>query len=173
MANTGILLASNTLGSDTASVQFTGLSQTYNDLLIIASVQDSHTGINDYATLQVAFNVGGSAVGSSMLKMLNNTVSASTSSSDGVCKIDYIYTAAVGTGRFSPVQIYIPNYIATTKRVITATASIMRGTTPYGMGSVVSYYNDTTTAISSITFTSSISSLKSGSSFYIYGIKNT
>lgn len=186
MANTYMLIASNVLSSPTSSVTFSSIPSTYTDLVLkISAKASAATGSTaDFAALQ--FNGSTSSVWSGTVINGNGATASSSRSPanqvyDGDAAIfPYVPggAASVTANSFSNGEVYIPNYAST---------SLIK---PYGIFNVIDN-NQASTAIftrahaSLFNSTSAISSIKivtsgggatnydTGSSFYLYGIKNS
>ena len=175
MANpTMTLISSQTLGGTTASVTFSSIPSTYNDLKLVVSAR------GDTAAYPVAINLklnGDTATNYSYTNLLgNSSVTSSTrASSQTVDAIQHVDGASATASTFGSWEIYIPNYNST-------------GSKPF-FGIDVIETNDITAAhaeiqanahlyrgasgISSITFTPSSGNFVQYSDFYLYGIKNS
>jgi len=187
MATTYILIASSVLSSTAPSVTFSSIPQTYTDLLLKISAKASGaTGSTaDYAALQ--FNGSTSSVWSGTV--LNGTGAAANSARSPANQVyngdaaifPYVPggAASVTANSFSNGEVYIPNYASTS------------AVKPYSIFNVIDN-NQASTAIFTrahatlFNSTSAISSIKIevsgsgstnpydiGSSFYLYGIKNS
>jgi hypothetical protein len=162
------LIASTTLSSGQSTITFSGIPQTYTDLSLRMSQKSNDTYFmlmrfngnsgNLYTTLYfgnfgTAFRGGG----------VENTY-------------EIIGFNQVGqTNMFSNDEIYIPNYSSTTITKETHAHAVTVNNT----NSQIYLYNsgnlfNSTTAISSISlFNGGSTNLLTGSSFYLYGIKNS
>ena len=175
MANpTMTLISSQTLGGTTASVTFSSIPSTYNDLKLVVSAR------GDTAAYPVAINLklnSDTATNYSYTNLLgNSSVTSSTrASSQTVDAIQHVDGASATASTFGSWEIYIPNYNST-------------GSKPF-FGIDVVETNDNTAAhaeiqanahlyrgasgISSITLTPNSGNFVQYSDFYLYGIKNS
>jgi hypothetical protein len=175
MANpTMTLISSQTLGGTTASVTFSSIPSTYNDLKLVVSAR------GDTAAYPVAINLklnSDTATNYSYTNLLGNssTVLSTRASSQTVDAISNVDGASATASTFGAWEIYIPNYTST-------------GSKPF-FGIDVVETNDTTAAhaeiqanahlyrgasgISSITLTPSSGNFVQYSTFTLYGIKNS
>ena len=175
MANpTMTLISSQTLGGTTASVTFSSIPSTYNDLKLVVSAR------GDAAAYPVAINLklnSDTATNYSYTNLLGNSSAASSTraSSQTVDAIPNVDGASATASTFGSWEIYIPNYNST-------------GSKPF-FGIDVVETNDATAAhaeiqanahlyrgasgISSITLTPSSGNFVQYSDFYLYGIKNS
>jgi hypothetical protein len=175
MANTYTIIDKAILGSDQASVSFTGLSaysSDYTDLKVVLSARTDRAFSVD--ALGYYYNSDTTSARYTG-KQLTGTGATTQSTSYNPSNDEGIYvsgnTATAST--FGNGEIYIPNaYGSKQKSSSVDGVSENNGTTAYAsMGA--SLYNQTT-AISSIHFVPITGTvIKSGSSFYLYGIKNS
>jgi hypothetical protein len=173
MANTYTLIASNTLSSSAASVTFSSIPNTYTDLVLRFSAR------TDAATLdrEVRLNFN-----SDTTTLYSNTVLRGTNTSTSSFR-DLNATFTIGgrvpgstatSNTFSSQEIYIPSYIASQNKP-TSLFSVREDNvalaTNFALVSAGLYRS--TTAISSIQLSLSADNFASGSSFFLYGIKNS
>jgi hypothetical protein len=172
MPVTYTLIASNVLGSDTASVTFSAIPATYTDLVLRASVRTSRSTSSDQ--LKITFN-GDTATNYSYRTLLGD---GSAASSNGIGTVSssinyYVDGNTSVSNAFGSTEIYIPNYLAAANKpfsgfsvqetdissaIMTAVASLWRNT-----AAITSIEIDQVTGPNFLT----------GSSFYLYGIKNS
>lgn len=173
MANTFTLIGSNTTSTG-SSVTFSGISSTYTDLLLMISARTTYT-LDPYAPLNVTFN----SISSGYSEKVGygspaNGTSGRSDGSSGNSQFQYMYvdsnTATSNT--FATVEIYIPNYAGSNAKNISYEYNPENNSanTNFGVGTGL---NTSTAAITSITISAAGQSFVSGSSFYLYGIKNS
>jgi hypothetical protein len=98
----------------------------------------------------------------------SNRTTATTGSS-----IYDINGAGSTSNTFANIEIYIPNYTVSAAKPISAfTAAENNASTPATVGANAILFNNTA-AVTSLTFLRTGQNLLSGSSFYLYGIKNS
>jgi hypothetical protein len=172
MATTYQLLSSNTLTSTAASVTFSSISQAYTDLVIKCMVRDTTAGSFNGSSL---ISTNGSATysrtdirgdGASV------TSAAATAGSYFFPNRNTINSAGNTANAFSYIEIYVPNYTSTTAKQIGSFAINETDAITAYLFTTAGLQITTTPAISSITIAAA-SLFTSGSSFYIYGIKNS
>lgn len=168
-------LAKNNLTSSQSSVVFSAIPQTYTDLYIVCSVRNTGgtTGTN-YIRMQA--NSATNEFSGRYLEGYGNSLTGS-----GYTQNDPYMTQLYGnvlngatSNTFGYVEIYIPNYAGSTAKPISATgiSENNNATASWGVDVVASLYNSTS-AITSLTFTPTGNSFASNSSFHLYGIKNS
>jgi hypothetical protein len=173
MANTYTLISSNTLTSDTTSVTLNSIPQTYTDLVIkYAARTDGGGSVGD--TCLVTFN-SDTATNYSRVSIRGDGSTATSFISSNATSIT-LHTYVNGSGgtanTFASVELYISNYTATSSRPISvANAQENNSTTAYVYGGASLYRGSS--GISSINWSAPGSLFLTGSSFYLYGIKNS
>jgi hypothetical protein len=175
MANTFTLLGSSVLESNTASVSFSSISNAYTDLVLRFSVRDTGSG-GTTATLVVRFN-GDSTSKYSYSHLMTNTAAVtsggSTAGTSGDLN-DAINGNTSTASTLSSGEIYIPKYTSTAGKPYSAfTVTETNGVASNdAMQKWFANLYTGASAISSITLTTAYS-FATGSSFYLYGIKNS
>jgi hypothetical protein len=175
MANSALtLISSQTLGGTTASVTFSSIPTTYNDLKLVVSAR------GDTAAYPVAINLklnSDTATNYSYTNLLGNSSASSSTraSSQTVDAIPNVNGASATASTFGSWEMYFPNYNST-------------GSKPF-FGIDVIETNDTTAAhaeiqtnahlyrgasgITRIDLTPASGNFVQYSTFYLYGIKNS
>jgi hypothetical protein len=170
MANTYTLIEAKTLGSTTATVTFTSIPQTYTDLKLLVSSRSTLSANYNYLTV----NFNGASTNWNY-KVLYAVGSSAESASSNATFIEYIWQPAanVTANSFGNIELYIPNYTSANYKSVSADfVSENNGTTGFILGLNAALWPNTA-AITSITLGADGASLLSGSSFYLYGIKNS
>lgn len=169
MATTYELIASNVLSSDTASVTFSSISQAYDDLLIMVSARSTRSAVPD--EIKIRFN---GATDDSNLS--NRRLGGSGSSTDSATQSSMtliIPGASATADTFGSSEIYISNYAGSAAKSMSATSTTENNATESYIRATAGLWN-ITSSITSIGFTlQNGPNFKSGSSFYLYGIKRS
>jgi hypothetical protein len=169
MANTYTLIASNTLSATTASVTFSSIPQTYTDLVLRGSIKD----VSDFQTVL------------NWLLRLNSNTSYSWTNLRGLASASYTargtgtYAEGVGpilskdANSFTNFELYLPNYTNALSKPFNF-SSVSLNTSNFSGIAIHESANLSvmTSAVSSITFFAP-QVFAAGSSFYLYGIKNS
>ena len=171
MATTYELIDSVTLGSDTTTVTFSSIPQTFDDLVVLVSARSNRSG-NSAANAE--YNLNGSSTGQSYRSILSFTSTVSSVSGTGnfAFKIPGP-TATANT--FASLEVYIPNYAGATSKSLSAT-NVFSGnsTADYNFErGILAGLRSSTDAVTSITFTHRVldyADYTTGSSFFLYGI---
>lgn len=174
MPNTYTLISSNTLSSSAASVTFSSIPATYTDLVLRWSARGDALAntVNPY----IQFNGVSSNVYSRTL--IYGAGSAGTGSGRN-SNIDRIYVNTIPAGlatsnTFGNSEFYLPSYLASQNKpmgIFTAT-EYNSATVDDNIYVIAGLYSQTT-AVSSVLIAPFSGNFVSGSSFYLYGIKNS
>ena len=168
------LISSQTLGGTTASVTFSSIPSTYNDLKLVVSARGDTASfgnqinikLNNDTTTNYSYTdlYGNSSVASSQR--------ASSQGVDSIINTDGAYSTA---STFGSCEVYISNYNSTSSKPFfdiycaeTNDATINHTL----MGSNAHLYRGAS-GISSITLTPASGNFVQYSNFYLYGIKNS
>jgi len=172
MAATYELIANNTLSSAAASVTFSAIPGTYTDLVLRASIRGTRASFA-FALLYAEFN-GDTATNYSRIQLSGNGSAAASyiNSSQTKTGIGEITASTATANTFNSIEIYIPSYtVSQNKPIGTFNAQENNNTTAYIAATAGLWRN--TNAITSIKLTPSSDSFDIGSSFFLYGIKNS
>ena len=176
MANpTMTLISSQTLGGTTASVTFSSIPSTYNDLKLVVSARGDAAAYPVAINLKLNSDTATNYSYTNLLGTYSTAVSSTRASSQTVDAIPNVDGASATASTFGSWEIYIPNYNST-------------GSKPF-FGIDVIETNDITAAhaeiqanahlyrgasgISSITLTPDSGNFVQYSNFYLYGINNS
>jgi hypothetical protein len=177
MANTYILISSNVLGSSAASVTFSAIPATYTDLLLRTSVRTDTTGT--FEDIEMTWN-GIETTGYYSQTWINGDGTATSNQQvrSGISKWQYanIPGTSVTSNTFATQEIYIPNYAGTAIKPASVFTVTENNSTSSGFWQTRAnaLLGNFTSAISSITLKPPTGrNFISGSSFYLYGIKNS
>ncbi len=165
MPTTMKLIAKNVLGSNTATVTFSSIPQTYTDLLLITSARCSRAvTVSDLA---VAFN--GSTANFTGRALYGNGSSALSTTS--VARYVGTITGANATANtFGSSECYIPNYTGSTNKSFSVSGCNETNATEAYISVIAGLWSNTA-AITSIDITEQGGgNLVTGSSFFLYGI---
>lgn len=171
MANTYTLIASNTLTSSATLVTFSSIPSTYTDLILCFSARLGNAGSDDWTIQPNGSNTNGSSVmmyydGSGASAVVANTVNASL-------LMGKIPGTSVTANTFGSCEIYIPNYSGTTTKPISGFSVMENNAAVFAFIHATAGLYNNTTALTSLDVRAAGSQFVSGSSFYLYGIKNS
>ena len=168
MATTYTLIASNTLSSSAASVAFTGIPQTFTDLVARYSIRNDA----GYAQIFDDVTAGG---GNSWTRIEGDGSSATSARQTGNSWLSKAAVGSTATGNtFSNGELYIPRYSVAGVTKPSSVFSVTENNATTAYITVQARYTTNTSAITSLNFSpSNANNFVSGSSFFLYGIKNS
>jgi len=177
MAITYKLIASTvTTGS---SVTFSSIPATYTDLVIRASVGPEgfyNPSFDQFVRLWITTNASSGLISGTYIQG-NGTTALSARETETSWWQAGIFTQsnANSANSVSSVEVYIPNYLNTSSKVMFANTTQENNTANGDTTRVGDYAGLTrsTSAITSITMIGTYAGIPAGSSFYLYGIKNS
>jgi hypothetical protein len=173
MANTYVLIASNTVGAGGASsVTFSSIPSTYTDLQVVMSARSSGGTTQDYVAVQ--FNgSGGTAYSDRRLEGTGSSASSTSDSSQNVIYSAYVVPGSTATSStFSNTSFYIPNYSSSNNKSVSIDGvTENNGTVAYATLTAALWANSA--AINQIAFTLGNGNFVQYSTLYLYGIKNS
>ncbi len=168
------LIASNVLVADTASVTFTAIPATYTDLVLQISARSSRNDGAQGQNMFMSFNGNTSGVYSVTVLRGQGTTASSARSTDSTLLLQtYIPMAGVDANIFNSNEYYLPNYASSANKVSSAFAAVENNAANIEYMSVTANLARITDPISSIALTLPSGNYVTGSSFYLYGIKNS
>jgi len=171
MATTYELIAKQVLGSTTATVTFSAIPQTFDDLLLLASVRGNRTTATVTQTTLVDVYPNGSTSNLSARWIYGDGSSAaSTSNASHVYVFGASNSANWTANTFASIEVYIPNYAGATNKSISATSAVENNNAGAFMAAIAGLWADTS-AITSIELDPAYDFL-SGCTFYLFGIKH-
>ena len=175
MANTYTLISRNVLSSSAASVTFSAIPSTYTDLVVRFSTRSS-SSLGVYDQIKLTFN-GDTATNYSDTYVFSTPPSgtgisgADVSSSFSMLLYSNGDTATAST--FGQGELYVPSYTSSTRKPSSSFSVAETNATNTRLGINANLWQGTA-AITSITLTSLTgANFLAGSSFYLYGIKNS
>ena len=171
MANTYTLISSNVLASAAASVTFSSIPATYTDLVVRASARSSVAGV--FSDLVTTINSDTTAANYSHTYL--NGQGSTAYSGRGNEKVNDSLTGNNATAStFSSFEYYIPSYTVSQFKPFSIITNIENNSSTDWAETAVAYLYRSNTAISTLKFAPpSAVNFAAGSSFYLYGIKNS
>lgn len=169
MAPTYAFIKSVILTGTQSSISFSAIPQNYTDLILRCSTRTNNESFGPSVTLQI-----NSSNGAANTWIYNSSTSLTDGRATGA-----LYRAGVSTDTsmtadtFSSFSIYMPDYSVGRKIQMSGIGTAeSNSATNFRLFTSAMLWNSTST-VSSITLTSNSGSFVSGSSFYLYGIRNT
>jgi len=180
MANTYTLIASSVLTVATSSVTFSSVPQTFTDLVLKASIgkEDYYNPSFDQyvrAWISVNTNVVSGISGTFMQGNGTAVLSARETETQWWEKGIFTESNSNGANILSSIEAYIPNYAGSGYKLISVD-SAQENNTASGDTTRVGAYSglySNTVAISDVRLLGTYGNWPVGSSFYLYGIKNS
>ena len=172
MASSRRLITSTTLSSSASSVTFSSIPSTYTDLCIKGSVRTDR--VNTVDLIDMLINSNSSSVYSYTFLSGNGTSATSGSGSSGTIGYGpWVDADSSTSSTFGSFEIYIPSYTASQNKPYSI-FPVTENNATYGLTRPVAGLFSSTTAISSISFTSNAANnFLAGSTFQLYGILNS
>ena len=171
MPATYTLIASNTLSSSAASVTFSSIPGTYTDLVLRWSARNTSSGEN----AQIRFN-SDSATNYSRTNLYGDGSAAYSirGTSESYFYFGFSIDASTRTAdTFASAELYIPNYTVSANKPIGGFSTLETNATACDTPAVIAALWRNTATITSIDISPVTNSFASGSSFFLYGIKNS
>ena len=166
MATTYELIDSVVLGSDTATVTFSSIPGTFDDLHVVASARTNRAS-NTWADTRIRFN--GAANDTNLSgRYLQGTGSAASSGTTAYAWLGDVTASTATANTFASLEIYIPNHGGGTNKSYSSTCAHETNSSTAYLAVVAGLWSDTS-AITSLTLVP-VGSFVTGSSFYLYGI---
>lgn len=174
MANTYTLIASNVLSASAASVTFSAIPATYTDLVVRITgrcdrgATRSNLGIKlnsattNYSDTYVGTNTSGAAFSGRV------AIGALTYQFIGI-----IPAANATANTFGSAEYYLPNYAGSANKAASTFGVYENNSTTDAQILAMADLYSSTTAITSLEVVDTQGNFVSGSSFYLYGIKNS
>ena len=171
MPSTYTLIKGETIASSAASYTFTAIPSTFTDLVLRISSRGTDAALIRGVT--IAFNgVGGTSYSETFVSGNGSTASSARSSNQAVSGLGVTPANNTAANIFGSLETYIPSYTASQNKAFGSNSvSEDNNTTSTLRGNAGLFTN--TSAITSITLTLNSGDYASGSSFYLYGIKNS
>ena len=166
-------IASTTLTSSQASISFTSLPTTYDDLVLKVSARNDVTTSSGY--MRVAFNSSTSNLSSRVLYGVGNGQGSFTAPS---WSFFYVTSSLYGANSFSNSEIYIPNYRSSANKSFAGESVVEDNTTSVQMCLTAALWGNTA-AITSIQLTThnnstdAAANFVSGTTATLYGISKS
>lgn len=176
MPKTYVNISSTTLGSNQSTVTLSSIPSTYTDLVVLISARSSFTGAN-FDNCYVRYNGDTATNYSDTVLYAQSSTSSSARSSNATRQFNAGYfaipTAGSTASAFSNMELYLPNYTVSANKPLYHRLATMQSdsSTQYASADAGLWRN--TATISSITFSLGFENFVTGSSFYLYGIKNS
>ncbi len=173
MPSSRFLIASNTLGSSAASVTFSGIPATYTDLVLKVSARGSTAAVR--LDCLARFNSTTTNYSETNLYASGTTVTSNRDLWPGYAYLGNMNGANGTSNTFSNLELYIPSYTASQNKPASNYVVQENNSTTnnewYVQTAALLWRN--TAAITSILIQPESGNFVSGSTFWLYGLKNS
>jgi hypothetical protein len=165
--STYVPIATQILSTATSSINFSGIPQTYTDLVLVCSIRDTAAGTQINPLMTFNGDSGSNYSWTRLHGNEGNQVVSGRATNQTTISIGETPGAGSTSGYFSPIIVTLPNYSNTsTNKNAIARFSNIGGAVQAGM--LVGLYRSTS-AITSILITAG-ANFASGSTFTLYGV---
>ena len=163
-----------TVGSGgAASVTFSSIPATYTDLKLVMSARTTAAEYRSVGVMYFNSDTTGANYSYRLLYGIGSGTGSASGTGTGGGFLFYVDGASNTASTFNNLDVYIPNYTATTTKSFSNDGvSETNDATNNGIGLNASLWSGTA-AISSITLSSFSGNFAQYSTFYLYGIKNS
>lgn len=169
MANTYELISSNVLSTTAASVTFSSIPATYTDLVLRLSVRSDRAFNID--TLTFTLNTSTANLSNRYVWGTGSAAASGSNTTNSTwVRID---AATAASNTFSNVEFYIPSYTASQNKPFSSFFAMEDNTTTAYVGATAGLWSNTAALTSIQIGLTDGPNFVSGSSFYLYGIKNS
>jgi hypothetical protein len=160
------LIGTTTVGSGgAASIDFTGIPQTFTDLMLVTSVRSTSTGLG----LIIQYN---GVTGSYTARYLEGDGASASSGTLSINRAGNSVSSSYTANVFANNSLYIPNYAGSTFKSSSSDATTENNATTSYLDFYANLWSNTA-AITSIALTVSVGNFAQYSSASLYGIKNS
>lgn len=170
MPATYTLIASNTLSSSAASVTFSSIPATYTDLVLRMSTR-SDVALN----YETAIQINSISTNYSITRLVGD--GATATSARYTAQDKYYMASTNGTNTtantFANLEFYIPNYAGSANKVASGFGVTENNSASTNVSMAVHAELLSNTAAITQLIISAVGNFVSGSSFFLYGIKNS
>ena len=169
MPNTYVKIASVTVGSGgAASIQFTSIPGTYDDLVIkISSLSTTNLG-GVWTGVNVRLNGSTTSLSSRQLYGTGSAAGSAATATDNF----WTTSSAATASTFDNSEIYIPNYAGSTNKSFSAD-SVTENNATAALAALTANLWSNTNAVTSITLVEAGNSFAQHSTAVLYGIKKS
>lgn len=169
MAYTYTLISSTTLTSATTTITFSSIPQTYTDLVLKLSAR----GTDGFQSQDIYLLPNSSTSSQTNISLALNSTTVSSAVNYQLGRfIGFAPSTTSVANSFSNTEVYIPNYTVTGSKPMNSFSTRPDTTASRQNITALAKLNQATAAITSLQVVSP-SNFEVGSSFYLYGIKNS
>ena len=168
MANTYVLISSQTLSTTATTVTFSSIPATYTDLCLKVSARTNSASVYEY--MYVNFN---NTTYVATVRYLQGSGTAASSATESTGYLGIVDGNTATTSTFSNNEIYIPNYAGSTNKSFSVDGTMENNATASYMHLIAGLWSSTAAITQIAIKAGNTNSFVQYSSFYLYGIKNS
>ena len=172
MATTYTLISSNVLSSSAASVTFSSIPSTYTDLVLKVSARGDAAGGSNEINLLINGSTASTYSNTNLFGDGSGTAGSNRESNSARIQMFVTDGSTATANTFSSHEVYVPNYAGSANKVVSSFNAQENATGASTYISATASLRSNTDAVTSLTVVPQ-SNFVSGSSFYLYGIKNS
>jgi hypothetical protein len=176
MANTYTLISSNVLSSSAASVTFSAIPATYTDLVVRITARSDRAANSS----NLGIKLNGATTNYSDTEIIKTQSNTAFSSRQSIGDLTYQYLGTIPASSatastFGSAEFYLPNYTVSQNKASSTFSVFENNSASTSEINAIANLYSSTTAITSIEISvqTPTANFVSGSSFYLYGIKNS
>jgi len=173
MAATYELIASNTLSSSAATVTFSSIPATYTDLVLKITARSDAAQINSLLRMRLNGVTASEYSRTRFYAVGSDSYSERNSNQGNSTDVAFVNGSTTTSDTFANIEIYIPSYLASANKPISSNFGVENNSTTENSVGGHAYLWRNTTAINEIRLEIAGADFVSGSSFFLYGIKNS
>lgn len=163
------LIASATSNGSVASITFSAIPQTFTDLVVRISARNTGTNVDN----SMAIQPNGSSANDSSTWLSGSGSAASSSRSTADFNAGRITSGNATANTFGNNELYIPNYTVAANKPMSIFGVAETNATAVEMRVNAMLWSNTAAITSLNITTDGVGNFASGSTFFLYGIKNS
>ena len=171
MANTYTLINSTSLSSSAASVTFSAIPATYDDLVVHISARANNSALR--ALVKTTINSVTSGYSYTWVYGLSGSAGSATDSAAAYWDASDISANTATSDTFGTLELYFPKYTGSQNKLGSTFGASETNAANGVLVGAQALLVSSTAAISSLKFEPNGGSFLSGSTFWLYGIKNS
>ena len=173
MPSTYTLISSNVLSSSAASVTFSAIPATYTDLVVRCSARSDAAGTSDRMRIYFNGETTGTNYSGTNLQGTGSVAASGSDANDAGAILGAIDAATATASTFGNGEIYIPSYTVSQNKPFSDFSASENNATAASIRIYADLWRNTAAITSLQLVVNSGGNFVSGSSFYLYGIKNS
>lgn len=166
------LISSNVLASNASSITFSAIPATYTDLVIKFTARSTSADTDPTNTARLRIDLNGDSSTGSITSLLGNGATTSSFRDAGTNYVLGLQGTNTTSNTFTNGEIYVPSYTASQSKPFSVLAVTETNATTALTSAGANLWANSS-AITSVTLQALFGSIVAGSSFHLYGIKNS